>query len=45
MKSEDPLGYFIQESKKGKVSIVQEKNPLALAKKGYIKLYDRIKGG
>ena len=32
-----------QETKKGKASIVQEKNLLAMDKKGYVKLYDGIK--
>ena len=40
-----PPGYLPQESKKGKVSIKENKNPLALAKKGYVKLYDRVKAG
>jgi hypothetical protein len=45
LKSDDPMGHLLQESKKGKVTIDEEKNPLTLAKKGYVKLYDRVKNG
>jgi hypothetical protein len=44
VKSDDPMAYLLQESKKGKVSIKEDKNPVALAKKGYLKLYEKIKG-
>jgi hypothetical protein len=44
LKSDDPMTYLTQESKKGKVSITEDKNPVALARKGYVKLYDKFKG-
>lgn len=44
VKSDDPMAYLLRESKKGKVSIKEDKNPIALAKKGYVKLYEKFKG-
>lgn len=43
LKSDEPMDYLLQESRKGKVSITQDKNPLVLAKKGYVKLYEKFK--
>jgi len=45
LESSEPIEYLIQESKKGKVSVKQNKNSAALAIKGYIRLYEKFQKG